>query len=489
MKILLVDDQPEICSALKDYLTLAGNHDVYIITDSLMVISFLEKTKIDLVISDVRMPGLTGIQLARRIEKLDLPLEIVLISGEDDIIRSIDALNLGVCDFLTKPVDLNKLSAIINEIGKSKDFPETDFDSYTRKDKINIADIKLPDGIFYELNDGEKFILYSEKMRNIQKQVNKLSNFSELPVMIVGKTGSGKELIAKMIHKQTTGGDAPFIALNCAAIEENLFESELFGYEKGSFTGADRNGKSGKFELAEGGTLFLDEITEISLSLQTKLLRVLQEREYYRVGGDSLKTVNARIICATNRDMAEIVGEGRFREDLYYRLDICKLVVPELNARREAIAPLALHLIKEISQKYKLPIKAVSGKVLQVLKRQDWPGNVRQLKNYIMRAMLFCDGDTLNEQDLEIFNKPEKHKTARLSVQNMDLPNGPFSLNGLVEGLILKSLKKFEGNKAKASRFLGLDRYQFYRRYKNVVDKYEESPRNSRPGTSYYTFH
>lgn len=472
MNILIIDDEPDLGKALSEYIQISSKHQTEVHNDSGNIIPLLQKGNYDLLISDVRMPGITGIQLAEYINSEKIPTDIILISGEDDIINSINAIDAGVYDFLTKPVDMSRLSILLKEIEKKRKSVKTDFPALEKQKTIALAKISLPDDIFFTISKKEKYIIHSEKMVNIKKKTEKIAGFTDIPILIVGKTGTGKELIARMIHKISTGGNAPFIALNCAAIEKNLFESELFGYTKGAFTGADQKGNPGKIAMADGGTLFLDEITEISPDIQTKLLRVLQEKEYYQIGGTASRDVQARIVCATNKDINKLVEDGKFREDLFYRLDICKLEIPELKDRKEDIIPLGLFFIKDVIEKNNLPVSHLEGQVLQMLTENLWQGNIRQLKNTITRALLFSEDTILRESDFDITRILSKKSDTPFMPGNVHLPDDPFSLNNLVEDIIIKSLKKYNGNKTKTADFLKLDRYQFYRRYKSVVDRY-----------------
>ena len=317
-------------------------------------------------------------------------------------------------------------------------------------------------------------IVASENMKNIYKKLRKIHEYPEIPVLIQGRTGTGKEIIASYIHFQNKGMEKPYVAINCAAIDKNLFESELFGYVKGAFTGADPHGKDGKIKLAEGGSLFLDEITEILPDLQTKLLRILQEKEYYKVGGNTKYKVNTRIICATNKNIKRLIREGKFREDLYYRLDVCKVIIPTLNDRKEEIIPLSLFFINLLNKQKKNPVKSIETKSLEFLKNYNWIGNVRQLKNAITKAMLFNDSGILRTEDFSFLEKKESNKLRMLVTDNFLLPEKPFNIEKFTKEIIIKALDKFNGNKSKTAEFLGLNRLQLYNRYKTIVDKYTD---------------
>ncbi|MBN2627008.1 MAG: sigma-54-dependent Fis family transcriptional regulator [Spirochaetales bacterium] len=471
MKVMILDDEAELVAALDDFLKLRDDLETATMTDSNGALEYLLREEADLLISDCRMPGLSGIDLAERLSREKPGLRTILVSGEEDIIQSINAFDLGIYDFITKPLDLNRLSAMLDKLTAEKkgEAPAQELERLLQKDKISLEDITLPRELFF-LDGKQQFVLADRKMQKLRKKIAKLARFTHIPILIEGPTGSGKEMVARMIHREAGTADAPFVGLNCGAIEGNLFESELFGYEKGAFTGADSQGKPGKIALAEGGTLFLDEITEISQEIQVKLLRVLQEQEYYPVGGSRVKKVKARIVCATNRDIASLVREGLFREDLLYRLDVCKLTIPPLKERPDDILPLIIHGLQEIGRQNRVSLPRISGDALKALRNYDWPGNVRELKNCLTRGVLFSDSRLLTGEDFfpdSAAQVPENSRSPFL------LPEEPFDLNRMVEELILQTLEKFDGNKSRAADYLGLDRYQFYRRYRQVLEEYQ----------------
>lgn len=469
MNILIVGGEPALCRTLAEYISIATEHRPEILTDSRKVISFMERNRTDLVISDICMPGLSGIRLAERICRKGFSTEIILISGEEDMINSIHAFDMGVFDFLTKPVDMTRLSSLLAEVEIELRSDRTDFLQYLGMERIPLADIVPPDIPFFQIGEHGRFIAHSEKMRSLRKKAEKIALFADMPVLITGKPGSGKELIARMIHAQSCPDKAPFIVMKCAGMDKNLFERELFGYGGGTYTEADRKGTPGKFALAAGGTLFLDEIAEIPPDILTKLLRVLQEREYFPVGGAVPWRVNARIVCAANSDILKPIEKDAFREDLF-----CRFNVPGLDERREDILPLSLYFLGDISGRNDLSVTAVTGGFLGRLTERDWPGNVRQLRNTIMQALLFCDRSVLDEGDIKVAPAGGLSEVRCFDPENIELPDTPFSLNALIERIILKSLEKFRGNKTKAARFLGLDRYQFYRRYRKVTERFRK---------------
>lgn len=475
MKILIIDDEKMLCDAMADFIELTGKHKIIKLYDSRNAIDIIKKEKVDLVITDVRMPYITGIEIARQIKDNKIAAEILLISGEADIIESINALDLGIFDFFIKPVDVQKIAILIQKIEKKIENPARAFElkSLLSKKQIQLKELRFPEEMVIPSKGIGNIVIASDYMKKMLKKLKKIALFHEIPVLIEGKTGTGKEIIAQLIHTLGQETETPFVGINCAAIDKNLFESELFGYEKGAFTGADPKGKKGKIEIARGGTLFLDEVTEISVDLQTKLLRVLQEKEYYKVGGNRMHKVNTRIICATNRNIRKLIKEGLFREDLFYRLDVCKVTLPSLNRRKDEIVPLALLFMKDIASEKKINISKIDGEVLDFLQNYNWTGNIRQLKNTITKALIFSETPCLTLDDFSFLIKKTRSKTQNIDPVNFTLPEAPFALDMYMENIIEKALIRFEGNKSKTAAYLGLDRFQLYNRYRHVVTRYK----------------
>ncbi len=482
MNVLIIDDEKSLCDALAGFVEKIGPYTVSTLCDSRQAVDMIRQKSIDLLITDVRMPRISGIQLAETVRRANLPVEVVLISGQSDIIESINSLELGVFDFLKKPVDLKKLAEIIREIEKKKRRNEAgplSLQDIFESRKVELKDLEPPAEWLFTHEKIGTIIIASEIMRNIFKKLLRIQEYPDIPVLIEGRTGTGKEVIARLIHYRTMGEERPFIGINCAAIGKDLFESELFGYARGAFTGAEPGGREGKLALAEGGSLFLDEISEISPDLQSKLLRVLQEKEYYPVGGNQKRTVKSRIICATNRNLQRMIGEGTFREDLYYRLDACKVTIPPLNRRREEIIPLAYIFILEMNARKSRKIREAEGEALALLHRYDWRGGVRHLKNAVIRALLFNDSSTLRVQDLDflVLKKKDRVQPGIFDPGNFELPERPFPLNDFIEEIIRKTLVRFAGNKSRTAEFLGLNRLQLYNRYKGIIEDPARGPK------------
>ena len=483
MDILLVDDDRDCCDDLSKFLERVG----FSVTRSYNGMDAFEKVKsrkYDAIISDVNMPVLNGIELVKKInEYKSIVTEIILISGIEEIAQSINAIELGIYDFITKPVDVKKLMQLLDEINsikkvdknKDKRIIEDIYDEIKKKDLIKIDDIDIEKSFMSTNSNMENICVFSNEMKSIFKKLDKIHDYPEIPVLLEGMTGTGKEIIAKYIHYESSYNSEPFVAVNCAAINKEMFESELFGYEKGAYTGARPEGRNGFIKIAENGTLFLDEITEINIDTQTKLLRLIQEREYYRVGSSIKERTNARFIFATNVSVESLVKRNLFRSDLYFRLNSCKINIPSLAERKNEIIPLALYFIYNISNKLNKKINNIESEALVKLLDYNWPGNIRELKNIISNILLFSDSDTIKKEDITFesvtirqrrIKKNNKKNIEQSDILTAKLPDIPFNLDGHIESIIDRALNKFNGNKTKAAEFLGISRMQLYNRYK-----------------------
>ncbi|MFO8236525.1 MAG: sigma-54 dependent transcriptional regulator [Bacteroidales bacterium] len=321
------------------------------------------------------------------------------------------------------------------------------------------------------------YAVYSEQLKSILDKLDKMKNSPDVPLLITGATGSGKELISEYMHYEVDQNKGEYVAFNCSNINKELFESELFGYEKGAFTGANTKGKEGYFQQAKGGTLLLDEITEINQEIQAKLLRVLETGEYYQLGGRKKHKINSRLIFATNKNLERLVEKGEFREDLYYRLNIVKAEIPKLSERREEIIPLVIFFINQLNQQFNKSIQYIENKVLKLFYFYTWPGNIRELKNFITQIMIFANANSINFDHLQIKDKLDQHYTKSFKPkQDVDLLTeeeiieqllkNPINIENFIMKVVKKALEKFRGNKARTARFLGLKREQLYNRYR-----------------------
>jgi two-component system, NtrC family, response regulator AtoC len=471
MNILIIDDEKEACDNLSNFVK-KFNHDVNVSYDGKDALDKIKNDNFDLIISDVNLPFYSGIDIVKKVKEKNNNTQVILISGMEDIIQSINAIELGIMDFLAKPIDIKKLASLINNADKVME----DFKKKTKDGIFFLNEKKLLKLDTYQFSEDYSIYndfmgqigIFSSKMFSIYKKLKKLEEYQNIPVLIEGETGTGKEIIAKYIHYENPGNKGIFIGINCSTLEKELFDAELFGYEKGSFTGADAKGKEGKIKAAENGTLFLDEITELSTDLQAKLLRVIQEREYYKIGSHNKEIVNTRIIAATNKDIEKEVEQKLFREDLYHRLNICKVIIPPLRERKEEIIPLTVFFIQTIGKELGKKIDSIETDALKLLIEYNWPGNIRELKNQITKIILFSDGIILTKDMVEQFFTAEKRTTNKLNIDpnNIEIPKNPFNLDELNQVIIKKTLEKFNGNKTKTAEFLGLTRIQLYGRFK-----------------------
>jgi transcriptional regulator with PAS, ATPase and Fis domain len=321
------------------------------------------------------------------------------------------------------------------------------------------------------------FCVFSVKMKTIMEDLRKLSATTGVPLLITGSTGSGKELAAIFMHYEVDNNPGEYIAINCTNMNKEMFEAELFGYKGGAFTGASSEGHQGYIKQADSGTLFLDEISEIDLDLQAKLLRVLEEREYYPVGGNQKQQVNCRMVFATNRNLEKLVEIGKLRQDLFYRLNVVKIHIPSLEERKEEIIPMVAFFVKEMNREFRKEVRYIQGKVLKFMYLYNWPGNIRELKNFITQIMVFIEGDTITFEHLQTKDELDRMQTqfykgnldsAKPSREKIidELLKEPFDLEKFTLDIVRATLEKFNGNKSKTAQFLGLKREQMYNRYK-----------------------
>ncbi|MFH1762468.1 MAG: sigma-54 dependent transcriptional regulator, partial [bacterium] len=363
--------------------------------------------------------------------------QILMMTAHDDSKIAVEAMKAGAREYLTKPFEMDELVMLLKQAAKEQDLKSENKELKNQlKDRFSI----------------ENIIGKSGSMQAVLKMVDQVAS-KEVTVLVRGATGTGKELIAKALHYQSPRGQGPFVAINCGAMPENLLESELFGHEKGAFTGAVAR-KQGKFEIADKGAIFLDEIGEISLNIQVKLLRVLQEKEFSRVGGNEIIKTDARIIAATNKNLEKAIKSGDFREDLYFRLNIFPIIVPSLNERGEDIPLLIDFFINKFSNRN----LKISTEAHRILIRYNWPGNIRELENTIERAVILCEGDEISTQHIP------QHITNNInaSPDSLIIPENGLSLEEVEKNLIVQALKKTQGNKSKAAELLGISRRSIY---------------------------
>jgi len=453
-KILVVDDDRLLQESLKDVLN--DKYDTMIAGTGEIAIKMLKKYPIDLVLLDIRLPGMDGIETLRLIREVGVEVAVVMMTAFEDVKSVITTIKMGAFDYLVKPLDIDELEVIIEKALDVLNLKRELQNIHRQKAKeFNIDNI----------------IGQSSGMRAALKMADTISKSFDTTVLLEGETGTGKEVIAKTIHYGSNRLKKPFIGINCGAITKDLMESELFGYEKGTFTGGLQNGKKGKCELADGGTLFLDEISELLPSAQVKLLRFLEEKEFYRVGGTEKIHVDVRIIAATNQSLEEGIRRKIFREDLYYRLNVAKIILPPLRERKEDIMPLVKLFMDQFNGKFQKKFCVVTEDAKEILLNHCWSGNVRELRNAIERIVLMENEKLISAESLW-FLKSSRNFVSPLHTEQEQLTDGGIHggvhLTDYNKHLILQALDKSGGNKARAAKSLGISKSQLIYRLKKM---------------------
>jgi DNA-binding NtrC family response regulator len=449
-KILIVDDEEGMRLAMSEALKRAG-YITETSVDGISALSKLESERYSMVITDLKMPKVTGMDLLREIKKISPDTKVILVTAYGTVDCAVEAMKEGASDFLLKPFSFESLLQIVKGGFASSGKPSALLRSSTRQTNKNIGDeVK-------EIVTKDKIFL---RILNMAVEIAK----SDSTVLVYGESGTGKELIAQLIHENSNRKSKPFVAINCAAIPDNLLESELFGHEKGSFTGAAFR-KYGKFELAHGGTLLLDEIGEMSITLQAKLLRVLQEFEVDRVGGKEPVPIDVRVISTTNVDIKQAISDKKFREDLYYRLNVIPIRVPPLRDRKGDVEVLTEHFIKKMSSKNNKNIKGITKEALDILINRKWYGNVRELQNMIERAVLLCRKDNIRKEDFILEEIVEKSMS-----DNSEVNLSPITIDEMEKKLIEKTLNDKGGNRTHAAKSLGIS----IRTLRNKLNEYKD---------------
>ena len=446
--ILVVDDDNAHRIMLH---TLIGGwgYNVATADDGAVAIEQVKAQSYDLVLMDVRMVQVSGLEALAQIKLYNPAIPVIIMTAYSSVDTAVKALKQGAHDYLTKPLDFDKLKITLERAME-----------HTRLKEEN-RQLKESLGRHF---DRQNIIGQSSAMINLLETVAQVAP-SEATVLIAGESGTGKELIAGAIHFNSSRKDGPFVKLNCAAITETLLESELFGHEKGAFTGAERR-REGRFYQAHGGSLFLDEVSEMSLIMQAKLLRVLQEREFSRVGGEKTIPVDVRVIAATNKNLTDLIRTGEFREDLYYRLNVVDIEIPPLRKRQEDIPLLSQHFLNKFSAKNHKKIKGFTPRALNLLIRHDWPGNVRELMNAIERTVVLSRSDYLSEKEFPMFlGTTDKDDQPVSETSAIDI-SGNIPLEEVEKATILKTLKAAGGNKSEAARRLGITRKTLHKKLK-----------------------
>lgn len=440
MAILVVDDEKNMRWALSRALEKAG-YKVLTAADGAEGCALFTRHEPELVLLDLRMPGMDGMEALNRMKAANSGVPVIMITAHGTIENAIEAMKHGADDYLTKPFELETIKAVVAK-------------------NLRLAGLSREVEMLRREMQEVRVVGKSPKFMAVMDMVHRVAD-SAATVLILGETGTGKEVIARSIHHFSPRSGKPFIGVNCGALPENLLESELFGHEKGAFTGAAAR-KPGRFERAHTGTIFLDEIAELSAPTQVKLLRVLQEKELERVGGTEAIKVDVRVVAATNRDLAELVSRGEFREDLFYRINVIPVHLPPLRERKEDIALLARFFLDKFIQELGRKPISIPPRTIDLLEQYSWPGNIRELENVIERAAILCQGADLSQDLLP----NELRHTA--SVVSMSLPAGGVNLEELERSFIVQALEQTRGNQTQAAKLLGMTRHTLIYR----IDKY-----------------
>jgi DNA-binding NtrC family response regulator len=445
--VLVVDDEPAQAEGLRRVLAMEGFRATAVDSPT-AALEEISMRRPDAIVSDFRMGSMNGLDLYRKVRETHPEMLFVIVTGFGSLETAVEALKEGVHDFITKPVDTD---ALVIKLKKALKLRTLETENVALKRRIG------------ELRGSSRIIAEAPVMVEILASLDRIAQ-SSATVLVTGESGTGKEKIARALHERSPRASEPYIKVNCAAIPENLLESELFGHEEGAFTGAKQR-RDGKFSAADGGTIFLDEIGEMPLHLQSKFLRVLQEREFERVGSNETLSVDVRVVAATNRDLQEMVKEGEFREDLFYRLNVIPLHIPPLRGRVEDVVPLAEHFRERFCEKHGRELAPLSPEVVAKLEGYGWPGNVRELENCMERAVVLAAGDALEPADFHVGGETRRDAIAEVLEY---LLHSDLTLEELERRFIMMSLERCGGNVSQTARVLGLTRRTLQYRLEKV---------------------
>ena len=435
-RILVVDDEESHRIMLRAVLKEEG-YEVSEATDGTEAVKAVEQEPFDLILLDIRMTTMDGIEALTEIRKISPLVPVLIMTAYASVKTAVEALKAGAFEYLTKPLDIEELKILIE---KALELYQLRAENIALKERLG------------DRFDFAKIIGRSPKMKEVFDTLSLVAP-TDATVLILGESGTGKELVANSIHHNSPRASQPFIKVSCAALPETLLEGELFGHEKGAFTGAIAR-REGRFQLAHWGTIFLDEVGEMSMTTQTKLLRVLQEKEFEPLGSSRTVKVNVRVIAASNKDLDREAKAGRFREDLFYRLNVVPISLPPLRERREDIPALAAHFFATYRDKNRKQLNDIAGKAMDLLMRYDWPGNIRELENCVERAVILARGEIIAPADLPpIIQALSKDR----EIQGLNLPSG-ISIQEVEKALILKTLEDTGGNRTRAAEILGINR-------------------------------
>ncbi len=450
--VLIVDDEANMQAVMRMILEDAG-HEVLVADSGESGVVHLENPNLDVVLSDLKMPGMGGEGFISRCRKERPDVPVIVVTAHGTIRSAVSSVHAGAADYLTKPFQPEELEIAVHNALKLRDI--------LRENR------QLKEAV--QLSLGRKRLLgESAAFHKLQEEIHQVAPY-KTNVLITGESGTGKELVARTLHELSARAQGPWVAINCSAIPRDLMESELFGYVKGAYTGASQ-GRSGRLEQAQGGTLFLDEIGDLDLGLQAKLLRVLQEREFSPVGSDRIRTIDVRFIAATNRDLKELVSQGKFRDDLFYRLDVYRIVVPPLRSRREDVSLLAMDFLRELAADTDKAVRGFTPAATAALARYPWPGNIRELRNAVERAILSCKGTEIDVPDLSHAIGTDADATPgagdffnKMAEQSLD-----SWLEEMQRRAILQALELSSGVQVQAAKRLGISERSLWHRIKKL---------------------
>jgi two-component system response regulator AtoC len=439
-KILIVDDDKLLQASLDDILS--EKYDTLIAGSGEEALHLFGQNSVDLVLLDIRLPGINGIETLRRMRAKASEAVVIMMTAYEDVKSVISSMKIGASDYLVKPLDIEELEVII----------EKGLETVKLKREVE----ELRKQVLREYNI-DNIIAQSAAMKLALRLANTIAGSYDTTVLIEGPTGTGKEVIARYIHHRSSRFNKPFVSINCGAISKELAESELFGYEKGSFTGGLQEGKKGKFEIAHGGTLLLDEISELLPASQVKLLTFLEEKSFYHVGSSEKKQVDVRIIAATNRKLEDDIREGTFREDLYYRLNVARISIPPLRERKDDIMPLVFFFMDKFNEKFRKNFQGVSDEAGRLLLNHPWAGNVREVRNAVERVMLMEQGPEIAARHLAFLAYAVQPRAAGEGA-TVQLPCDGLDMNEFNKTMIVQALERCGGNIVRAAKLLGFSR-------------------------------
>ncbi|NLX19140.1 MAG: sigma-54-dependent Fis family transcriptional regulator [Desulfobulbus sp.] len=439
-KILIVDDDKLLQNSL--HAILSEKYEPLIAGSGEEALRLLTQQSVDLVLLDIRLPGMDGIETLDRLKAMRPELLVIMMTAFEDIKTVITSMKKGGYDYLVKPLEIEMFELVIEKALE------------TLRLKKEVEELRR---VYRKRFNIENIVGESEGFKKVLEFADKVAKGYDTTVLIEGESGVGKEVVARMIHHRSSRFDKPFIGINCGAISKELLESELFGYEKGTFTGGLQEGKQGKIEMADSGTLLLDEVSELHPAAQVKFLRFLEEREFYSVGGTRKKKVDVRVIAATNKSLSEQVAAGTFREDLFYRLNVARIIVPSLAERRADIIPLTLFFMQKFNEKFGKNFCGITPEARKMLVQYPWRGNIRELKNAVERVVLMEEGRHIDAAHLAFLAFPH-HSGQHTADFSITLPPDGLDLEQLTKQLIIQALEATGNNKTRAARLLGISR-------------------------------